>query len=151
MPMQTPAVPLPTDNIYKFVCLFGLTLVVAGIVAGIAAYATSLDKKTQLLAEIIELESIDKPSALEEKRLALKRRILEVVRSNERLFVWCTAALIGIGGLCVAGGGTKWYRDIQMRDDKVADLQLRKLALEVAALEEAASGRKQAIDPTDAG
>ena len=52
-----PNIPIATDNIYKFACLFGLAIIVASIFSFVNVYSSTLDKKVQLSETIIRIEA----------------------------------------------------------------------------------------------
>ena len=49
-----PSLPIATDNIYKFACLFGLAIIVASVLSFVSVYSSTLDRKVKL-SEIILL------------------------------------------------------------------------------------------------
>lgn len=130
-----PSLPIPTDNIYKFACLFGLVLIVSAIFAFVSSYSSSLDRKIKYSEVIIPLEAKADRSKIENDLLALNQRLIEVTKSNEKSASTAIGIVLGFGLLLSAYGAKKWHQVIQTRDDKLADLQLRKLEAEVAKLE----------------
>jgi hypothetical protein len=134
-----PSVPIPTDNIYKFACLFGLALIVSSIFAFFSYYDSALDRKVKYAEAIVTLEAKEQRTVVEEHTLAMSRKIFETTQSNE---TWVNNALYVVltFGLVVSiGGAERWYRLIQSRDDKLASLQIAKLEAEIAALNAQAS------------
>lgn len=130
-----PSLPIPTDNIYKFSCLFGLTLIVVSVFSYASIYSSSLDRSIKYYEVVIPLEAKESRSKTEDETLKLNRRLLDVTKSNKDFTLTTLAALFGIG-LGISGiGAYYWYKKIQLRDDRLADLQLRKLELEVAKLQ----------------
>ena len=131
---MTPSLPVPTDNIYKFMCLFGLTLIVVAIFSYVSTYTASLDRKVKYIEVIIPLEAKGDLSKTEEKTLELNKRLLEVTTSNQNNAENTTFWVFVIGSLISLYGGWQWRYKIQTRDDKLAQLQMEKLALEVQKL-----------------
>ena len=129
-----PSLPIPTDNIYKFACLFGLVLIVSAIFAFVSSYSSSLDRKIKYSEVVIPLEAKADRSKIENDLLALNQRLIEVTKSNEKSANTAIGIVLGIGLLLSAYGALKWHQVIQSRDDK-SYLQLRKLEAEVAKLE----------------
>lgn len=131
---MTPSLAVPTDNIYKFVCLFGLTLVIASIFAFVTAYVSTLDRKVGFSEVIIPLEAKQPRTKVEDDLLALNKKLLELTQANEK------AANHVISGACGAGlalsllGALRWYSKVQKRDDRLVQLQMQKLELEIAKL-----------------
>jgi hypothetical protein len=130
-----PSVPLPTDNLYKFLSLLGLALVIASIAGLTAVYVSSLDTKTRLGLEIIELEAHPAPLPPgHQEKLGLKKRIFEITKNNERDAMLFLSLPLIVGSLLLVFGGKKWSV-VQARDDQIGQLHLRKLTAEVAGLE----------------
>lgn len=130
-----PSLPIPTDNIYKFACLFGLVLIVSAIFAFVTSYSSSLDRKVKHMEVMIPLEAKTERTKAEDDLLALHKRLIEVTKSNEETTIWPIAAVMVLGLSLSWYGAKKWHQVIQTRDDRLADLQLRKLEAEVAKLE----------------
>ena len=136
-----PSVPIPTDNIYKFACLFGLALIVSAIFSFVASYSSSLDRKVRYMEIVIPLEAKTEKSKTEEDLLAMNRKLISVTKENEQAATVAISAVLVAGLLLSLYGATKWHQIVQKRDDQLAELQLRKLAAEVARLE--AHGEKE--------
>ncbi|WP_338415839.1 hypothetical protein [uncultured Sphaerotilus sp.] len=68
---MTPTIPLPTDNIHKFVCLFGLA--------------------------VIELQANAPPTEVDADRLKLAKAMLSVTTQNRQAGTWGIAATLSIG------------------------------------------------------
>ena len=132
--MTPSSLPLPTDNIYKFACLFGLALIVSAILLFVSVYTSSLDRKVKYLEVVISLESKQQRSKSEEDLLALNRRLIDISKSNETLAVVVIAVVTAIGVLLSIFGAKHWSQEIQSRDDRLAELQLEKLELELGEL-----------------
>ncbi len=130
-----PSLPAPTDNIYKFACLFGLALIVSSIFAFVSSYESALDRKIKYAESVISLEAKDQRTKSENDLLALNRKLLEITGENEKVARTAIAAMLAAGIFLSAFGAARWHRDIQIRDDRMAVLQLRKLEAEVAKLE----------------
>ena len=132
-----PSLPVPTDNIYKFCCLFGLVLIVSSIFSFVASYSSSLDRKIKYTETVIPLKAKAKRTEAEEEILKLHQKLLQVTGSNEETAGYAIGVVMAIGiGLSVYGA-KRWHSIVQRRDDLLAELQIRKLSAEVAALEAA--------------
>lgn len=130
-----PSVPVPTDNIYKFACLFGLALIVSAIFSYVSAYSSSLDRKIKYSEIVIPLEAKTERTKAEEQLLALNKKLIEVTRANENTAYGVLFVILTAGVALSIIGAANWFRVIQSRDDRLAELQIRKLAAEVAKLE----------------
>ncbi|CAN7297747.1 hypothetical protein LJR260_001367 [Variovorax paradoxus] len=130
-----PSLPIPTDNIYKFACLFGLVLIVSAIFAFVTSYSSSLDRKVKHIEVMISLEAKEDRTKAENDLLAMHKRLIEVTKSNEDFTLVPIAAILVFGLSLSWYGANKWHQVIQKRDDAMVELQLRKLEAEVAKLE----------------
>lgn len=130
---MTPSLPIPTDNIYKFACLFGLALIVSSIFSFVSTYTSSLDKSIKFSEAVIILEANAQRSKAEDKLLIMYKKMNENTKSNQESIgvVILTGLFFGIG-LSIFGA-RMWY-PIQERDDRLAELQLKKLEFEVKML-----------------
>lgn len=140
---MNPSLPIPTDNIYKFACLFGLTLIVTSIFSFVAVYSSSLDKKMQYYQSVVMLEAKVPKSKEDGELLKLHNRMLEVTKGNEDVAYTFAAVVIFLGSIISFWGAGKWHSVIQLRDDRLANLQLEKLQAEVDALKDSISPREQ--------
>lgn len=140
---MTPSLPLPTDNVYKFACLFGLTLIVVAIFSFVSIYASSLDQKIKYSAVVIPLEAKENRTKSEEDLLTLHKRLIEVTQSNEKTANIAVLLVLIVGVGSSVAGAQYWYTKIQIRDDKLAQLQLEKVELEVANLRHEAEQRSR--------
>lgn len=146
-----PSLPIPTDNIYKFACLFGLALIIVSIFSFVSTYAASLERKVKYMEVIISLEAKTERNKVEQDLLTLNKKLLEVSQSNEHSSNLALSLVLGVGiGLSVLGA-TKWHLKIQLRDDKLAQLQIQKLEAELAVLRQrsTASSSSPAGGPVD--
>ena len=84
---------------------------------------------------MIPLEAKENRTKAENDLLALHKRLIEVTKLNEQMTIWPVAVVMVLGLSLSWYGAKKWNQVIQTRDDKLADLQIRKLEAEVAKLE----------------
>lgn len=130
-----PSLPVPTDNIYKFSCLFGLVLIVSAVIAIASVYSSSLDRKIVYVQAVIALDSKAERTKQEEDSLKLNRLLIDVTKKNEDYVNIWLGVVIGFG-LCLSGfGAMQWHRTIQRRDDQLAELQIQKLQAEIAKIQ----------------
>jgi uncharacterized membrane protein YidH (DUF202 family) len=131
---MTPSLPIPTDNIYKFACLFGLALIVVSIFSYVSTYSSALDRKVKYMEVIIPLEAQAERSKVDDNRLELNQKLLDVTKENERAAKIGIEIILGIGTALSIFGAYNWYEKIHKRDDKLAQLQIEKLEAEVVKL-----------------
>lgn len=131
---MTPSLPIATDNIYKFTCLFGLALIIVSIFSFVSTYTAFLDRKVKYMEVIIPLEAKVQRNKADDDLLELNKKLLEIAQSNEKAANTGVSAILGIGITLSALGVFLWYVKIQLRDDKLAQLQIEKLEAEVSKL-----------------
>lgn len=135
-------VPVPTDNIYKFIALFSLvTLIFCGW------QVISINSMTnavifQNYPEIEALKSVEERSREQEARLAMLDRQLAVATKDRKLFNEILGGIIGFALLGLFYGFYTWQKDIQPMADaqskaqlEILHLQMEKLRLEIQHLE----------------
>lgn len=133
---MTPSLSVPTDNIYKFASLFGLALIIVSVLFFVTTYTSALGTKTRHSELIIALNSKDIRSKHEEDLLQWNQQLLNIAIANEKAANYAVGAICGLGIVVGVWGLVRWRYTVQKRDDRLADLQLRKLELEVAQLAE---------------
>lgn len=141
---MNPSLSVSTDNIYKFAGLFGLALIITAVFSFVTVYTSTLSEKVRLADAIGALETKTEKSKEEELRLLIRMKELEVRKSNESNANIVLLVVFGGGLLCSLWGFDQWKGRVQKRDDQIADLQRRKLELEVQALVNKGSGKAEA-------
>lgn len=132
--MTPSSLSVPTDNIYKFACLFGLALIISSVFSFVAVYTSTLDQKVKHLEVIITLEAKTQRTKAEDEVLSMHRRLIDVSKSNEDAAGFLIGVLLTFGGGLSLYGARKWNSEIQSRDDRLAKLQIEKLEAEIAKL-----------------
>jgi hypothetical protein len=79
---MTPTISVPTDNIYKFMCSFGLAIIISSIACYVSIYINTLDKKIYFYEKIKQLEYIENRTKAEEDNLSLYTKLVEVATDN---------------------------------------------------------------------
>ena len=130
-----PALPIPTDNIYKFACIFGLVLIVTSVFSFATSYSWSLDRKIRHYEATLLLEAKEQRTKAEDEVLAMHKKLIELTRSNEKSANNSLLFVLVLGIALSFYGAWKWYSLIQLRDDELMTLQLRKLKIEVEIME----------------
>ncbi|MGZ5621900.1 MAG: hypothetical protein ACXWFG_13650 [Methylobacter sp.] len=146
---MTPSLSIPTDNIYKFSCLFGLALIIVSIFSYITIYSSYLEKKIRYFEVIIPLEYNTQRNKADNDLLELNKKLIEVSISNEKTAKKIIGSVLGFGIFFSALGAYKWHEKIQKRDDKLAQLQIDKLEAEVTKLRIEVAASMQSL-PTNA-
>lgn len=132
--MTPSGLSIPTDNIYKFYCLFGLALIISGLFAFVSTYTSTLDRNVKYSEVIIPLEAKEHRTKTDDDMLALNRRLIEVSQSNQKAASYAIGIVSGVGLLLSLYGVKKWHNEIQPRDNRLVELQMEKLQFEVARL-----------------
>lgn len=128
---------MPTDNLYKFTCLFGLALIVSAVVSFVALYTSSLDTKLKYNEVIVEIHAIPEAqrTPIQVARLASKKELMKLTMDNEDQTRSMLAVLLGAGIMLSAAGASVWYQRVQKQDDQMGAAQLRKVRAEAELLE----------------
>lgn len=129
-----PSIPVPTDNIYKFTCLFGLTLIVSAFFGFIACYNAALDAKLKHYELVVQLEAKDAKTKAETDLIDLHKKVIDVTKSNEQIVTGCCTAVLIFGVVLSIYGARNWRLKIQERDDRMAQVQISKIEKEVEKL-----------------
>src|SRR5690554_2324500 len=129
---MTPQIPVPTDNIYKFLATFGLVVMVASMTLMIVNTTTTNKIVWRTANAIYDLEVSDDP--LKEKRIKLLEAEISVADSNRTSGRWSLAIIFGLGFFACFEGFRRWLKYIQPIYDEILELQREKLRLEVSSL-----------------
>jgi len=118
--------PIPTDNIYKFYALFGLTLLITSMFSSIY-----FNEKTNDLVYkyAIELDSIEKTRTQQNFEVfeKLLNKKITVAVSNRKTANYILGVTCGIGIWLALYGFGKWHKEIQPLHDELLKLQVAKL------------------------
>jgi len=115
---------VPTDNVYKFLAIFGLVMVIASFWGAITQ--TSLTNKVAVASapEIAALEANQSPTPGEKAKLdVLKKRLQVAVEDRKTINNYCTV-LAALGTLASFIGFSFWYSKIQKHQDRLLNLQV---------------------------
>lgn len=132
---MTPSLPIATDNIYKFTGLFGLALIVASIIAFFSTSNTFLEQQMKHHELAMALEAKTPRSEIDDHRLVIHNALADLANTNRQRVAQIIIGILGVGIALSVIGLWLWYTKIQVRDDKLAQLQIAKLECEVAKLQ----------------
>lgn len=142
-------IPIPTDNLYKFLALFGLVLIVSGFAGLYLAYATTNAELVTIAERNYELTREQAPSRKEgmpiwttlmadtvheesKKGLyALLQKRVTIAVENRTIYLTVLSLMIGIGVALAIRGFTQWAK-IQPLHDRLLELQVLKAEKEHA-------------------
>jgi hypothetical protein len=134
--MESP-IPLPTDNIYKFYALFGLSLFIFCVGASIYNVYHSNETVFQSMIESAAITDTNSPEAVVKKQVLEKRYELAV--EDRKGFDKILTRFGIIGMLMMFGGFLLWQFITQPVQDEIAKLQRDKLRYEVEQLKKSGS------------
>lgn len=127
-------VPVPTDNIYKFIALFSLVVLVFSSWQIISVTTASNAIVINNYPEIVELQSLEVRTLAQEAKLAVLEREKEVVVKDRKLFVNILSWVIAFAFYGIIYGFWVWRREIQPMVDAQNKAQLELLQLQVEKL-----------------
>jgi len=127
-------VPVPTDNIYKFIALFSLVVLVFSSWQIISVTTASNAIVIKNYPEIVELQSLEVRTLAQEAKLAVLEREKEVVVKDRKLFVNILSWVIAFAFYGIIYGFWVWRREIQPMVDAQNKAQLELLQLQVEKL-----------------
>lgn len=127
-------IPLPTDNIYKFVALFSLFLLISSVGAIIFATNSANAIVFEHWVELETLQAQEKLSVEQASRLKALERKVEVTVSDKKTFTQLSGAGIGLGLVGIFLGFGYWHRRIQPLADQMAVTQLELARLQLLSL-----------------
>lgn len=128
-------IPVPTDNIYKFYALFSLFVFIFSI--GAVLYVNQ-DNNDRILRFYPELEALKQSKELtphDEVRKGLLERLLEVQRSDQKVYKSGLGLLGGFAFWGMIFGFWRWHREVQPRIDEANRVQLDILKLNLIKLQ----------------
>jgi hypothetical protein len=129
--MESP-IPLPTDNIYKFYALFGLSLFIFCAGASIYNARTANETIFQAAVENAAITDTNSPEAVVKKQVWEKRS--EIAVTDRKAFDKILRSFAITGLVMMFGGFLLWQFITQPVQDEIAKLQRDKLRLEIEQL-----------------
>lgn len=123
--MQT-RIPLPTDNIYKFYALFGLLVFISSMVLFVTTYTTFQSRSVERTIELSVLTNLETLSAKQKATKEVLEVLAVVDKSDKKTFLRYIGVFLSIGLLLIYYGFRKWHKEIQPKQDKLLDLEIKK-------------------------
>ncbi|MFT5781180.1 MAG: hypothetical protein ACI9EB_000541 [Pseudomonas sp.] len=127
-------IPLPTDNIYKFVALFSLILLISSFGAIIVATNSANAVVFEHWVELETLQAQEKLSVEQTSRLKALERKIEVTISDKKTFIQLSGAGAAFGLFGIIFGFGYWHKKIQPLADQMAVTQLELARLQLLSL-----------------
>ena len=125
-------ISVPTDNLYKFMAIFGLVCIVSAAIGIMLARDSNVNVWKQSVENNYKIQiSIKKPTEREKEILDLYSEQLSglIESSNNKMdFVVSRMLYLATFGLFVSGFGFFfWYRKKQVYEDEIIVLELEQL------------------------
>lgn len=127
-------VPVPTDNIYKFIALFSLVILIFSLWASFTLHNSTNEVVFKNLPEIETLKKLESRTHEQEVHLALMQRKIEIAKSDSNFISYFLGGLIAVSFWGLGYGFRTWHKDIQPLADATARAQLRLLRLQAVQL-----------------
>lgn len=125
-------VPLPTDNIYKFYALFGLTLFITTIAAFLYLHKTTNELLFDAIVVSEELSSKETPSPTDLKRKEVLEKKIEIAVADKKAFNTALEIIAAFSLVAMFIGFSQWHIVIQPKQDRLLDLQIEKAERELS-------------------
>lgn len=126
-----PRIPLPTDNIYKFYALFGLLIILTTSTMFFIrlGYYNTMAFDRYIPIKTLELKKELNPHEKMEFFLLQERRKLATVNKEFEMSLYVIFFIFG--WVIAISGFYHWQREIQPKLDKLLDLQIRSLEVDL--------------------
>lgn len=106
-------VPVPTDNIYKFIALFSLVAAIFAVWASLNLHNATNEVVYTNLPEVESLKKLDSRSHEQELMLSLKQRQIEIAKADKKTLTNVLSGLLGFAIVGIGYGFWKWHKDIR--------------------------------------
>jgi TM2 domain-containing membrane protein YozV len=131
-----PSIPIPTDNVYKFHALFGLVFFISLMLASV--YVHNYYNK-RIYNAYLELETLKAKNNLTSEE-NIKKSLLEGRMREDKAdfkFFFSIVLFFGIfvGFVMMIIGFVGWHIKVQPLQDKLLDLQIKKIEREITVLD----------------
>ncbi|PSV88263.1 hypothetical protein [Photobacterium leiognathi] len=140
--MLSSSANIPTDNIYKFLTLFGLVLVIFGFYIFTSTNDNFNNKYIDSLISKSKLELIKDPNSYELKQIEALEKKIELLVADKPFYIRFSTIITAFGTFFMVYGFKKWYFDLQPKLDELLDLQLKKAKAEVKEIQNKKLPRK---------
>ena len=124
-------IPLPTDNLYKFIALFGLMIFITTLVMFFTRHQYYNESAFNRYSKIVALEMIENRTEQEENELFILTEQQRIEESDEDLEIGTYVALaIFSFFVIIPFGFTLWYVKVQKDEDRLLVLRVEKARIE---------------------
>ena len=134
-------IPLPTDNIYKFVALFSLVLLIFSVATVVFATNTSNSVVFEHWVEVETLKAEKSLTVAQSSRLKALERKIDVAVADKNTFIRWSGFLSALAIFGIIIGFGYWYKRIQPLADQIAATHLELNKLQIAKLRAELEGK----------
>lgn len=124
-------VSVPTDNIYKFYSLFGLTLLIFSFSALLYVNQNRNDAIFEIIIKQETLNAIENPTPAQKAEKVVLARKFEIIESDKPFYLISISILATIACYLIYYGFNRWHNKIQPQQDELVELSIQKLRKEV--------------------
>jgi hypothetical protein len=130
-----PSIPVPTDNIYKFIGLFGLVVFISSMLA--VVYLTSKNNEVVFkgIEELRNLQMKEKLTLEESNRKYVLEGILQNNTTSTIIYLIILASFLLFGFILSIFGIYYWFKKVQPKQDELLNLQIEKMRREIQVLD----------------
>lgn len=127
-------IPVATDNIYKFYALFGLLLLLSSMAAFFYVHKSTNEIAYKTYIDLESLKANKNRTVTENVRLEILQKRQEIDKSDRNFYFNVLGFGWGFGFCVMAFGFFRWHGKIQPDLDRMTQLQIKKIELELQAL-----------------
>ncbi|OCH01841.1 hypothetical protein A6D98_02990 [Aliivibrio fischeri] len=124
---------LPTDNVYKFLAIFGLLLVFFGGYIFNSSLNSFNEQYIKLILEKSELEGIKTLNDHVEMEKKVVDKKIELLKSNKPFHSNFSGFLVVFGFVTMLFGFHRWFFYLQPKLNQLLELEIEKSKLEIEA------------------
>ena len=124
-------ISVPTDNIYKFYSLFGLTLLIFSFSALLYVNQNRNDAIFEIIIKQETLNAIENPTPVQKSQKAVLTRKFEIIESDKPFYLISISILATIACYLIYYGFNRWHNIIQPQQDELISLSIKKLKQEL--------------------
>ncbi|MDA0149541.1 hypothetical protein [Vibrio sp. LaRot3] len=127
-------VTIPTDNLYKFLTIAGLLLMLGGGYLFNLSNERFNDEFIELVLRSSELNSIANPTETEKLEVIAIEKLISIKPSDKKLEQGVSVGMLVFGFVAMLIGFIRWFVFTQPNLDRFLELQVQKLELENESL-----------------
>lgn len=124
-------VNLPTDNIYKFLALFGLILTIFGGYLFNSTHNNFNNNLMNYAISLSKLELVEKPNSHEKMQIKTLEKKIELLRTDKSFYMLFSSFFLALGLILIVYGFFRWQFYLQPKLDTLLELQLEKAKVEL--------------------